>query len=145
MTGTLHALADDVSHPAPQERLVVPWRLWTGLLLAPLAFSLQVVGSYTIGSDLCSAGGTPLPWLVVVNIATAVLAGFGMFIAWTNWRKTRHEAEGDVHQSADRGIGRTRFMALFGLSWSALFLFAVAMQALVLVYFGPCIGFPALH
>lgn len=144
MTGTLHPLADDVSHPAPQKHLVASWKLWTGLLLAPLALSLQVVVSYIVGSDVCSAGGAPLPWLLMINIATALLAGFGMFAAWSNWRATRHEAGGDVHHSADRGDGRTRFMALFGLSWSALSLFAVVVQALALVYFGPCIGFSAL-
>ncbi len=144
MSGALHPLAHDVSHPAPQRPLVALWKLWAGLLLAPIAFSLQVVVSYTIGSDLCSAGGAPSPWLLMTNIATALLAGLGIWIAWSNWRVTRHEAGGDIHQSADRGDGRTRFMALFGLSWSALFLFAVVVQALVLVYFGPCIGFSAL-
>ncbi|MEO6137812.1 MAG: hypothetical protein ABIP11_03990 [Luteimonas sp.] len=144
MTGTLHPLADDVSDPAPQRHLVAGWKLWAGLLLAPLAFSLQVVASYTIGSDMCSAGGAPLPWLVVVNITTALLAGFGMFIAWSNWHVTRRESGGDVHQSADRGDGRTRFMALFGLIWSALSLLAVVVQVLALVYFGPCTGFSAL-
>jgi hypothetical protein len=54
---------------APQKKVVAHWKLWTGLLLASLAFSLQVLASHAIGSDLCSAGGTPLPWLVVVNIA----------------------------------------------------------------------------
>lgn len=54
---------------APQKKVAAHWKLWTGLLLASLAFSLQVLASHAIDSDLCSAGGTPLPWLVVVNIA----------------------------------------------------------------------------
>ncbi len=144
MSDALHPLAGNVAHPSRQHDLVARWKLWTGLLLAPLAFSLQVLASYTVGSDLCSADGAPLPWLVAINVVTALLAVIGMAIAWSNWRATRNEAVGDIHATADRGDGRTRFMALFAFSSSALLLFGLLLQPLVLVYFGPCTGFPAL-
>lgn len=144
MSDALHPLSDELAHPAPQQHRVARWKLWAGLLLAPLAFSLEVLASYSIGSELCSAGRMPLPWLAGLLVAMTVLAAVGGAIAWSNWRKTRGEAPGDIHASADRGDGRTRFMSLFALIWSALFLLGVAVQALVLLWFGPCVGLATL-
>lgn len=144
MSQPLHPLSDELPHPAPRRHRVARWRLWAALLLAPAAFSLQVLASYTVGSDLCSAGRMPLPWLVAILLATGLLALLGGGIAWCNWRATRDEGAGDIHASADRGDGRTRFMSVFALGWSALFLVGMLAQALVLAWFGPCIGFAAL-
>jgi hypothetical protein len=137
----LHPLADDVPHPSPHRDRVAAWKVWCGLLLAPLAFSVQVVASYVIASDLCSANAVPLPYLVAVCVLTSVMCGVGVGLAWTSWRRTRGEASGDMAELAERGNGRTRFMALFGLTGSSLFLFGILLQIAAFALFGPCVGF----
>ena len=141
----LHPLSDDVSHPSPHRDRVATWKVWCGLLLAPLAFSLQVVASYIIASDLCSANAVPLRYLIVTCVLTSALACVGVGLAWTSWRRTRDEASGDMTQLADRGDGRTRFMALFGLTGSSLFLFGILLQIAAFALFGPCVGFAGLE
>ena len=141
---TLHPLARGVAHPAPGQDRVSPYLLWAGLLLAPLAFSLQVVCSYPVAADLCRRGGNPLWWLVGINVATVLVAAAGLWAAWMSWRRTRAEKAGGAEATAERGDGRTRFLAQLGLISSALLVFAVLLQFSALVFFGPCIGFGVL-
>jgi hypothetical protein len=124
---------------------VAAWKVWCGLLLAPLAFSLQVVASYIIASDLCSAGKVAWPYLVATCVLTSAMAGVGVGLAWTSWQRTRGEASGDMTQLADRGDGRTRFLALFGLTGSSLLLFGILVQVAAFALFGPCVGFAGLE
>jgi len=137
---TLHPLTQEVAHPAPEQNRVSPYTLWAGLLLAPLAFSVQVICSYPVASDLCRRGDNPLAWLVAINVATVLIAAAGVLAAWASWRHTRGEKSGGAEATAERGDGRTRFLAQLGLISSALLLLAVLVQFSSLVFFGPCIG-----
>lgn len=141
----LHPLTQEVAHPSPGKKRISPITLWSGLLLAPLAFSVQVICSYPVASDLCARGGSPLAWLIAINVATVLVAAAGVIAAWISWRHTRAEKAGGAEATAERGDGRTRFLAQFGMISSALLLFAVLMQLTSLVFFGPCSGFGLLR
>jgi hypothetical protein len=68
----------------------------------------------------------------LAGIAVAILGGL---VSFRNWRLTFYEAPGSVHHLLDRGEGRTRFLAMFGILTSFLFalglLFATAAVFLV--------------
>jgi uncharacterized protein YneF (UPF0154 family) len=113
-------------------------RLWLGLVLAPSAWLAGELLGYYVTARSCDTkpGGVPLPGsshpamaVVAIEIAVAIVAAFGLFIAVQSWRKTR--GDGDTAESA--AFGRAHFMSFTGVIASSLFLLGIIW-----------LGFPAI-
>jgi hypothetical protein len=136
----LHALAQALDHPAPARGTVGRLRLIGSLVLAPAAFTAQVVCSYGFASSMCQAGARPQAILVAINALAIIAAAAGFILAVSSWRKTRGEKPGSANDAIDIGEGRTRFLALCGLWGSSMFLLAVVLGLTAIVTVGTCPG-----
>lgn len=139
MTG-LHPLARAVSHPSPARGVLPRWRAIAGVTLGPGAFSVQVVASYVVAANRCSAGGAPDFWLVAINLVALALVMTGLGVAIVNFRATRGEKSGDHQALQEVGEGRTRFLAYCGLCASAIFCLAVIVQLTAILTLSACLG-----
>ena len=140
----LHPLAKAVSHPSPLRGSIPRWRVIAGLLLAPLAYSLQVVGSYVVAANQCSPGRHANSVPVVINLIALAAIVVGLLIAIGNFRRTRREAPGNHGETQDIGEGRSRFLAYCGLCSSGIFALAVIIQLTSILLLHQCLGLPAL-
>ncbi len=104
--------------------------LYAGMVIAPLAWALQMLIGYGLSAHACYptdiALSAPL-WgdlrtiLGAVSVGLWLLLAVGWFIAWRNWKATRVDSNADAQRIVQSGAGRARFMALCGLIVSSLF------------------------
>lgn len=128
-----------IDHPAPQRERVGLAALAFGLAAPPLAWAGQLVTNYAIASHVCFPGGQPLAglaveahpaWLVllIVELLALAIAVSAGGVAYASWRSTRKEAEGETSHMFEKGEGRTRFLALWGLITSVGFVIAIGFS-----------------
>lgn len=123
----------DAEHPAPHRGQAAPWSLWTGLMLAPGAWFLQLSIEMPLLSQACYphdvplGGGLPalMPIVLALDAAALVAAAVGFLLARGNWRRTAAEKAGSGHRLLASGDGRTRFMAMAGMLTSGLLAVAI--------------------
>ena len=96
--------------------------LWTGVLLAPLAWLANLELAYLLVHPSCSRDAT-LP-VHAVHAVCLLLALAGGLTAWRTWRTA------GGRWPADEGgpVARTRFLAGLGLAVSALFALVIVAQ-----------------
>jgi O-antigen/teichoic acid export membrane protein len=106
--------------------------LWAGLLLAPVAFFVNLELGYLLVRPSCSRDHA-LP-IHAVHTVSLVLALFGLSIAWRSW-----QSEG-TRWSDDEGgpVARTRFMAGLGVTLSALLVLTLVAQWIPTFVLSPC-------
>ena len=139
-------LSDDAilgtTHPAPERSKVSLWSLSFSLAAPPLAWSLQSIAGYGISSEACYPGDTPrnVPlfsgmWdlLLVLNVAALVIGVIAISVAYRNWNATRAETDGDSRNLIERGEGRTRFVAMWGLLLGSGFVLATVFSSVALL------------
>jgi hypothetical protein len=108
------------------------FRLWLGVLAAPLAFLLNLQADYYLTYRLCPGGRLLILHLVTILFLLAAAAGG--FIAWRNWREA-----GRVWPGEDASVAeRSRFMAAVGLLLSAIFVVLLIAQLIPQFIFHPC-------
>jgi hypothetical protein len=106
--------------------------LWTGLLLAPAAFLLNLELAYALVPTACSSRNQLLTHLV--HLVCLGLAAFGGITAWRCWR-----AAGETWPGGDGGpLARSRFMAGLGFLTSALFALVILAQWIPSFMLSPC-------
>jgi len=106
--------------------------LWTGLLLAPAAFLLNLELGYALVPRSCERNDALL--LHATQAVCLLLAVIGGLVARQVWR-----AAGAEWPDAEGGAGgRTRFMAGVGLLLSALFALVIAAQWIPGFVLSPC-------
>ena len=125
------------AHPAPQRHRVHWAVLLLGFVGAPIAWVSDLTLKYGVTSFACSSGATSPPeWVFpllygfdAVALAVVILAAA---LSYKNWRKTRTEAGGEIHELAEIGEGRTRFISLwgmlFGIAFGAAIIFGVVVN-----------------
>jgi len=136
----------DQEHPSPHREKVSLTALWTGLLLAPSAWFLQLAIDTPLLSQACYPKDEPhlglLPVLsttvLVVDLLAFAAATAGFVIAWSCWRRTAGEKPGQGGNLIASGDGRSRFMAMAGMLTSALVGIAVLYIALLHVLLQEC-------
>ncbi|MFL5615375.1 MAG: hypothetical protein ACJ796_17030 [Gemmatimonadaceae bacterium] len=74
----------------------------------------------------------------VVSSVVIVVVLVAMVTAFRSWRATRHRHSAKNNELLEVGGERTRFMAFAGVLRSAVFLFAVLMNALPLITNSVC-------
>jgi len=123
-----------IKHPAPHRRRVGLTALFFGLAAAPVAWNVQLLFSVGFASHACYPRDVPLElpiwsnlWgiLLAIGLAGIAVAILGGLVSFRNWRLTFDESTGSVHHMLDRGEGRTRFIAMFGILTSAVFALGV--------------------
>jgi hypothetical protein len=98
--------------------------LWTGVLLAPTAFLLNLEIAYLVAEWGCKQAGMPPGALHLVHAACLLLAVVGGLVAWREWRAVGAHWPGE----AGGPEGRTRFMAGLGMATSGIFALAIIAQ-----------------
>lgn len=136
-----------VVEPAPSRRRPGRLRLFAGVTIAPLAWALHLLVSYSIAAYACfptdMALGVPV-WTqlrAIVAAVTAVLwvvALAGCALAWANWTATRSDAEVAPHRMLQTGDGRARFMSLCGILVSGLFAIALVFTSAGVLWVPDC-------
>ena len=120
----------DPATPIPDWRRIVV--LWTGLLLAPLAFLANLEVGYAFVTRSCGRGDQLL--IHLTHLACLLLSLAGTWAAWRVW-----QAEGREWPGAAGGVvGRTRFMAGLGLLTGAMFTLVIVAQWIPGLLLGPC-------
>jgi len=106
--------------------------LWTGLLLAPAAFLLNLEVAYALVPTACSAGSRVLVHLV--HLLCLLLAAAGGLTALHSWRSS-----GEIWPGEEGGrLGRSRFMAGLGLLLRTLFVLVILAQWIPSWVLNPC-------
>jgi hypothetical protein len=106
--------------------------LWTGVLLAPTAFLVNLELSYLAVPASCTAGTTLSLHLIHGGCLLAALAGAG--IAWRSGNGTGAGWGGEAGGPA----ARSRFLAGLGVTISALFALTIAAQWMPTLSLHPC-------
>ena len=137
------------THPAPRRDIVSTGVLWFGIFGAPAAWALQMIVNYGLVSHFCFPNTMPrrTPTFdalrgtaIAVSVVVLVLVLLALATALRSWRATRHGHDAEHHELLEVGEGRARFMAFAGILLSAVFLFAVLMNAVPLVTNAMCMG-----
>lgn len=117
-------------HIAPPDRRELT-RLWSGLLVPPFAWLIDLQISYAIAGWVCETGRH---WIIDVTTAVTLLitVAAGM-VALGTWREL--EPAGD---DADQRRGRTRLMAIGGMVNAAFFALVIIATAIPNVILRSC-------
>jgi hypothetical protein len=122
-------------------------RLFAGMVLAPLAWALEVLIGYSLAAHACYPTDVALAaptWsnlrAVVegVSIALWLLLFVGAAIAWSNWKATRPQSNVEPHRIVQSGDGRPRFMALCGVVVSGLFAVVLLFTSVGILWVPSC-------
>jgi len=112
------------------ERLPVgSGRLWAGVVLAPVAWSVAELLGYVLVARACETRSTMAHAGVtqdIVAIGLGIIAVVGLAIAVGNWRRVRDSSMA----SREPAWGRAQFMAMGGMVASALFVLGILLFAL---------------
>ena len=137
----LHPLATAVEHPSPAKGTLPRWRIITGLLLAPAAFSTQVVASYVIAALRCDVGSAPRILLILLNLMAVAATFGGAGMASAQFGGPRDEKGGGQRRRPEGGAGGPPVLAYFGACASVLFGLAVLVQLTSIITLSRCVGF----
>lgn len=138
-------------HPAPHRRGARPLYLLAGLVVAPLAWIVQICTCEALASQACFPTRHPLsePALTSLLQLIAAVSGVcfaigstGIAAAWVSWRASSQESAVDSGGLAqgwvDSTEGRTRFLALVGMLGSSVFMLGLLLTALAAFVVSPC-------
>lgn len=110
----------------------VALRLWIGMLLAPIAWGIQLQSVYLTSEFGCFT--SDFMWNHVVSGLALTVALVGGAIAWLEWIAAGATTDAT---GADL-LSRRRFMALLGVLISALFSVTIVAQWLPTLLRVPC-------
>jgi len=119
-----------------------------GISAAPAAWDAQLLFNTAFSGHACYPRdvllNTPLwlhlwPILAAISIGAIVISIAGGIVAFRSWWQTREEKPGSGHHLLDAGEGRTRFLAMFGILTSALFLVAILFATAILFLVPLCV------
>lgn len=132
-------------HPAPHRDRVGLGALFYGLFAAPIMWAGNFMVSYGLVNYACFPGGEPLPggqpglgfvyWLTLAfYVLTLCVCASGFVVSHRNWRMTGSGPIPRDHDLLGFGEGRARYLAVIGMSFSALFIIATAAGILIYVF-----------
>jgi hypothetical protein len=137
--------------PAPHSERVGLVRIAFAIVAGPLAWFVLVCAGEGLASEPCFPGGhrypAPLPGLqwtwpaLIALLILCVLLAFAAFVvSWRIYRATHAEESGRHAGLLDEGVGRTRFMALWGLLYGAGFCVATLLSLASYIALPRCAG-----
>jgi hypothetical protein len=138
-------------HPPEQQpvdtRVPGVARLFAGMVLAPLAWALEILIGYALAAHACYPTDVALAaptWSSLRTIVEGVSAALwlllfvGCVIAWTNWKATRPQSDAKADKVNQSGDGRPRFMALCGVIVSGLFAIVLLFTSVGILWVPSC-------
>jgi hypothetical protein len=108
------------------------WALWVGLLLAPIAFLINLEVAYAFVPAACSTRNE-LP-VHLTHLVCLMLTLVGLLTAWRSWKLTGSTWPGEEGDP----LARSRFMAGVGLLVSAMFTLVIVAQWIPSLILDPC-------
>jgi hypothetical protein len=138
----------EIGHPAPDRDQVRLAALGFGLAGGPAAWCLQLLAGSSVAGLACLAGdgsstgslnfGWATPAMIGVNLAALLVAILALVVSFRSFRRTASGyAEG--HDSVmEAGEGRSRFLAIWGIWTSILFILAIAFNTISVFWGGLC-------
>ena len=108
-------------------------RLWFPILVPPLVVLAQQSANYALVALECQ-NQQRLP-IHLVTAAALIVALIGVALAWRGWKAAGVAAPGDSGDPQSR----TRFLAIVGVSLSALMALVIVAQWLTVAFISPCI------
>jgi hypothetical protein len=118
----------------------------------PLAWFAQLYGGFALASQPCVVDGMhmtePLAdaqWTgpaMIVLISASLLVALGSFaVAWQSFNRAQTTAPGmQQRDPSDAGLGRSRFLAVWGMLLAGVFTLATAMSAIGFFMLPRCAG-----
>lgn len=134
-------------HPGPHRGRADLGMLFYGVFAAPIFWAGNFMVDYGLVSHACYPGNQPLAgaepgfrfawWVTLLFyfVTLAVCASAG-YVSYKIWNDTRDELEGDFDHVVELAHGRTRYLAMIGLWFSALF-FAATLFGIVIYAIEP--------
>src|SRR4051794_2370930 len=107
--------------------------LWTGILAGPIAWALDLTGSYAIVQWTCGSQHTSV--LHLITLAALVITAAGAAASWRAFQQGSADAEQDGPRPGDRA----RFMAILGLVISAMFALTMIGNAIPRLMLDACL------
>ena len=105
--------------------------LWFGVLAGPLAWTAQLLLSYLLDALSCRGGlGDVRLLLHAVTLLTALVALWGIRVAWVRWR--------GAPTDLDPPPGRVHAMGMAGVALGAIFLTAIVAGGIPSLVLPPC-------
>jgi hypothetical protein len=105
-------------------RWLTPLPLWTGILAGPVAWAFDLMASYAVVKWVCHTQRYAV--LPLITIASLVIVIAAALISWAALIRTTTDVPTDGGQPRQRA----RFMAVLGLSSSALFALQIVAGAI---------------
>lgn len=106
--------------------------LWLGVLAGPFAWAMQQQVNYMITASACEEGQQW--WLHAVSFLALLLAATGGFVSW---RMLQRFGGGPIDQGEMRNT-RARFMAIWGVGFSAFFSLVILATEIPVWILGAC-------
>ena len=134
-------------HPAPNRARIGALAVMFSLFGAPASWVVLMAADTIASSHACYPHTMPLVeplwqdmsnWLALVSGLCLLISVIAGVFALKAWRCTRHEIDADKKHAVDRGIGRTRFLAVMGLMSSGLFIIAILLTIAALGLIPAC-------
>lgn len=137
-------------HPAPHRDRAVAIESAFGLFGGPAGWFLQLCAGFALATASCFAGGTRIPmtdaytWIwptmIVISIAGLSLGLAALLVSWRILQKTKREVHGGHRHLLEVGSGRTRFLALWGVCFSAGFSVVTIISFIAFATLPPCVS-----
>ena len=134
-------------HPAQHRERVSLTALFFGLFAPPIVWAGNLMVTYALAVHACYPGPEPLddviqgfgfawPLMLGCYLLTLIICSAAGAVSYRTWTITGRETEGHVHHLMEKGEGRTRYLALIGISFSVLF-FSVTLIGVIIFAFEP--------
>lgn len=137
-------------HPAPHRDRVMNIESAFGLLGGPAGWFLQLCAGFALASGPCfsagmrvaTAGAPSWPWLTMIAASViGVLLGLAaLLVSWRTLQRTKRETTGNHRHLLEVGSGRTRFLALWGVCFSAGFTVVTLLTFVAFTTVPKCVG-----
>jgi hypothetical protein len=138
-------------HPAPHAHRMSVSEIYFCLFAGPFVWLLQLSCGYALASEPCFRRGgrdaappASLGWtwsaMVLLTVAAVAVAIIALVVSWRAFERTRTEHLGGADHLLEAGVGRTRFVALWGVILSAGFAIAAAVSAIAYIAVPRCTG-----
>ena len=131
-------MAETPEHPSPGRGAVEAWRQAFGLLGAPLSWMAFLLIDFAVADFGCGRVVGLRWWLILSAIVSTAVGALSWNIAYSAWRRTRHEARGGQTAAIEAGEGRSRFFAITGMLSAAIFTAASLFTLLSIAMVPPC-------
>lgn len=140
----------EIGHPAPHRHRAPQWLLFGAIGAGPVLWLAQLLVGFAFSSYLCFPDFPRMPplsvpgWLdillIAANVVAVVVTAASAMVGWRLLERTAGEHDDQPGGVVDAGEGRTRFLAIWALVTSTLFLAAIVFNTFNLVLVPKCLS-----